>query len=39
MKMNKFKGLTVAATTLLGAALGSALAATTIQGTIGFWSG
>jgi len=36
--MNKFKSLTIAATTLLGAAIGSALGAATLEGAIGYWS-
>jgi len=36
--MKKIKGLTAAAAALLGAAIGSALGAATIEGAIGTWS-
>lgn len=37
--MAKFKGLTIAGVTLLGAAIGSAFGSVTLQGAIGFWTG
>lgn len=37
--MKKIKGLTVAAATLLGAAIGSAVGAATLEAGIGFWHG
>lgn len=36
--MKKIKGLTIATATLLGAAIGSALGAATLEGAIGFWT-
>jgi hypothetical protein len=36
--MKKIKGLMLAGSALLGAAMGSALGAATLEGAIGFWT-